>query len=157
MPSVLGGRKEPEPPVIIGVIDGQDGVIGARITGQLKDKLPDGWEVVALGTNATATRAMLDAGADQGATGEGAIVWNSLRCAALAGPLSVVMANSMMGEFTPRMAEATASSPAEKFLVPLTDCEIQIAGVKETSAPELIADLAERIIAWAKDPRESFL
>ncbi len=138
--------------MIIGVVDGQDGIIGARIAAQLKGKLPDGWEIIALGTNATATKAMLEAGADQGATGEGAIVWNSLRCAALAGPVSMVMANSMMGELTPRMAEATASSPAEKFLVPLTDCEVQVAGVKDVSAPQLIADLAERVINWAQQP-----
>jgi len=143
--------------VIIGVIDGQDGAIGAGITRQLKEKLPADWEVVALGTNAAATAAMVEAGADQGATGEGAIVWNSLRCAALAGSIGTVMANSMMGELTPRMAEAVASSPAEKFLLPLSDAEVQIAGVSESSAPELIEDLAERILIWVRDPRENIL
>ncbi len=143
--------------MIIGVIDGQDGVIGASITRQLKEKLPSEWEVVALGTNAAATAAMVEAGANQGATGEGAIVWNSLRCAALAGPMSIVMANSMMGELTPRMAEAIASSPAEKFLAPLTDGEVQVSGVGKATAKELIADLCERVAAWAKDPRESLL
>jgi hypothetical protein len=138
--------------LIIGVVDGQGGEMGAGIAGRLKGRLPEGWQLLALGTNAGATGAMLRAGADQGATGEGAIVWNALRCAALAGPLSAVLANSMMGELTPRMAEAIASSPAEKFLLPLTDAEVQVAGVGKASAPELIADLAERVVAWARDP-----
>jgi hypothetical protein len=138
--------------VIVGVIDGQGGSIGAQIVAKLNGKLPEGWEVLALGTNAAATAAMLKAGAEHGASGEGALVWNSLRCAALAGPVGIVLANAMLGELTPRMAEAVASSPARKFLVPLSACEVEVAGVSEAALPELIADLVERLSAWARNP-----
>jgi hypothetical protein len=134
------------------VVDGQGGSIGAEIVARLKGKLPEGWEVLALGTNAAATAAMLKAGAARGASGEGAVVWNSLRCAALAGPVGVVLANAMLGELTPRMAEAVASSPARKFLVPLDACEVEVAGVSKAALPELVADLVERLAAWARNP-----
>jgi hypothetical protein len=143
--------------VIIGVVDGQGGGIGSRIVKHLKEKLPDGWEVLALGTNASATSAMIAAGAESGATGEGALVWNSLRCAALCGPIGIVLANALMGEVTPRMAEAVASSPAEKFLVPVSACGVQVAGVREAKIPELVDEVVERVLAWARDPRESQL
>jgi len=138
--------------VIVGVIDGQGGGIGAQIVARLKGKLPEGWELLALGTNAAATAAMLKAGAERGGSGEGAVVWNSLRCAALAGPVGIVLANAMLGELTPRMAEAVASSPARKFLVPLSVCGVEVAGVGRATLPELIADLVERLAAWAQDP-----
>ena len=52
------------------VIDGQGGRIGSLLTGRLcKEQLPN-CELYAIGTNATATAAMLKAGADFGATGE---------------------------------------------------------------------------------------
>jgi hypothetical protein len=143
--------------VIIGVVDGQGGGIGSRIVKRLKERLPAGWEILALGTNASATAAMISAGADGGATGEGAVVWNSLRCAALCGPVGAVLANSMMGEVTPRMAEAVASSPAEKFLVPTAACGVNVAGVGGQKIPEMVDDLVERLLAWAKDPREELL
>ncbi|MHC4915507.1 MAG: DUF3842 family protein [Planctomycetota bacterium] len=143
--------------MIIGVVDGQGGGIGSRIVKRLKEKLPEGWEILALGTNASATAAMIAAGAESGATGEGALVWNSLRCAALCGPVGIVLANAMMGELTPRMAEAVASSPAEKFLVPVSACGVQMAGQTDAKIPELVDDLAERLLAWVKDPREGLL
>jgi hypothetical protein len=143
--------------VIIGVVDGQGGSMGARIVKQLGEKLPEGWEVLALGTNASATANMIEAGAHHGATGEGAVVWNSLRCTALCGPVGIVLANSMMGEMTPRMAEAVAASPAEKFLLPTTACGVNVAGVREAKIPELIDDLVARVLAWTKDPREELL
>lgn len=138
--------------MIVAVLDGQGGSIGAEIVKRLTGKLPDGWEILALGTNAAATAAMIKAGAEHGASGEGAVVWNSLRAAAIAGPLGAVLANSMLGEVTPRMAEAVASSPAEKFLLPLSACGVQVAGVKKAAVPELLDELVAGLLAWAADP-----
>lgn len=138
--------------MIVAVLDGQGGSIGAEIVKRLAGRLPGGWEILALGTNAAATAAMLAAGAERGASGEGAVVWNSLRAAAIAGPLGAVLANSMLGEVTPRMAEAVASSPAEKFLLPISACGVQVAGVKSAAMPELIDELAGKLLAWAENP-----
>ena len=53
----------------ITVIDGQGGKMGRAIVEQLKKQFPQ-QEILAVGTNSTATAAMLKAGADYGATGE---------------------------------------------------------------------------------------
>ena len=56
------------------VIDGQGGRIGCLVTARLcKEQLPN-CELYAIGTNATATAAMLKAGADFGATGENPVL-----------------------------------------------------------------------------------
>ncbi len=78
-------------------------------------------EILAFGTNSFATSRMLKAGADKGATGENAIVRTCLKVDVIIGPLAIIMmANSMFGEFTPKMAEAISSSEAQKILIPLT-------------------------------------
>ena len=59
----------------IAVVDGQGGGIGRAIVDKVKRAFPD-IEVIALGTNSTATGQMLKAGADEGATGENAIIHN---------------------------------------------------------------------------------
>ncbi|HHT71981.1 MAG TPA: DUF3842 family protein, partial [Firmicutes bacterium] len=59
--------------MLVVVIDGLGGGIGSQLVGQIKDNLPSGSEVLALGTNSAATQAMIKAGAQRGATGENAI------------------------------------------------------------------------------------
>jgi NAD(P)-dependent dehydrogenase (short-subunit alcohol dehydrogenase family) len=96
--------------VRICVIDGQGGGIGAAIIKRLKEVYQEQHEVIALGTNAVATAQMMKARANRGASGENAIVRTVARVDVIMGPLSIVLANSMMGELTPRMAEAVSSS-----------------------------------------------
>ena len=79
------------------VIDGQGGGFGRAIIEALRAKGYPG-EVLAVGTNALATSAMLKAGASAGATGENAAAVNAARAPVIAGPLGLVMANSMLGE-----------------------------------------------------------
>jgi len=57
------------------IIDGMGGGIGKSIIEQIKSKLAD-TVITAVGTNSIATSAMLKAGADYGATGENAIIFN---------------------------------------------------------------------------------
>ena len=61
--------------MIIAVVDGQGGGIGKALVAGIKAELPN-VRVIALGTNSTATGQMLRAGADDGATGENAIIHN---------------------------------------------------------------------------------
>ena len=86
--------------------------------------------ITALGTNALATSAMLKAGADEGATGENAIVYNADKVDAIVGVVGILAANSMLGELSPAMAAAIAGSSALKVLIPLNKCCIQVAGIK---------------------------
>jgi hypothetical protein len=125
------------------VIDGQGGGIGAALIKRLKEVYQEEVEVIALGTNAVATAQMMKARANRGASGENAIVRTISTADVILGPLSIVLANSMMGEVTPRMAAAIASAPAPKILLPLTQEKVEIVGL----APEPLPHLVEKIVS----------
>jgi hypothetical protein len=129
----------------IAVIDGQGGGIGSTIVKRLREVFAEEVEIIALGTNAMATGAMLKAGANKGASGENAIVQTVKRVDVIIGTIGAVLANSMMGELTPKMAEAIASSPATKCLLPLKIPEVQIIGAPKEPLPHLIDQLIKRI------------
>ena len=120
------------------VIDGQGGGIGSTIIKRLKEEFQEKIEIIALGTNSIATSAMLRAKANRGATGENAIVRTVPSVDIIIGSLGIVVANSMMGELTPKMAEAIASSPAKKCLLPLLQEKIEIIGVPTEPLPHLV-------------------
>jgi NAD(P)-dependent dehydrogenase (short-subunit alcohol dehydrogenase family) len=114
----------------IAVIDGQGGGIGRSIVEKLKVSVPDA-EVLALGTNATATDRMLKAGADEGATGENAIIHNVKSVDIITGVIAILNANALMGELSPKIAEAIGASPAFKVLLPINRCGIYVVSVRE--------------------------
>ncbi|HUX46474.1 MAG TPA: DUF3842 family protein, partial [Desulfosporosinus sp.] len=97
----------------IAVIDGQGGGIGKHIVEQLRKKMP-GLNILALGTNALATGAMLRAGATEGASGESAICYNVDRVDLIVGSVSIMMVYGLLGEITPAMATAISASKADK-------------------------------------------
>ena len=115
---------------IIAVVDGQGGGIGKAIVDRVKKTFPE-VEVLALGTNSVATGQMLRAGADEGATGENAIVHNMQHADVVMGVIGILNANAMMGELTPAMAEAIGSSHAYKILRPINRCHIHVVSVEE--------------------------
>ena len=129
----------------IAVIDGQGGGIGSVIIKRLREALGEEIEVIGLGTNAMATGAMLKAGANKGASGENAIVQTVRTVDMIVGAVGIVLANSMMGELTPRMAEAIASSPAVKYLLPLKTPDVEIIGAPKEPLPHLVDQLTKRI------------
>lgn len=112
--------------LLVAVVDGQGGGMGRALTEAVKKKFPDLW-VRALGTNALATAAMLKGGADEGATGENAVAFGAARAHVLLGPVGVLAANGLLGEVTPRMAEAIGASEAVKILLPSQRCSIRLA------------------------------
>jgi len=129
----------------IAVIDGQGGGIGSAIIKRLRENLAEEVEIIALGTNAMATGAMLKAGANKGASGENAIVQTVKNVDIIIGVTGIVLANSMMGELTPKMAEAIALSPATKCLLPLKIPEVEIIGAPKEPLPHLVDQLIKRI------------
>ncbi len=125
------------------VIDGHGGGIGSAVIKKLKELWGESVEIVALGTNAIATAQMLKAKANRGASGENAIVQTVGQVDIIIGTIAIVMANSMMGEITPRMADAIASSPAQKILIPLSQENVEIVGVPHVPLPHLVETLIE--------------
>lgn len=138
----------------IAVIDGQGGGIGKAIVERFRQKFED-IEIVALGTNSLATSLMLKAGADEGATGENAVIYNACRVDIILGPIGIICANSLLGELTPLMAKAVAESPAKKILIPVSRCNVTVAGIEAKPIPNYIDDAVEIAKAMIKD--EDFL
>ncbi|MCX7842165.1 MAG: DUF3842 family protein [Clostridia bacterium] len=129
----------------VAVIDGQGGGIGKALVEKLRHELSEDIDIIALGTNALAAALMMKAGANEGASGENAIVYNVGKMDIIVGTIGIIAANSMMGELTPQMARAIAESPAKKVLIPLNRCNIEVVGVKSEPLPHHI-DSAVKIV-----------
>ncbi len=125
------------------VIDGQGGGIGSVIIKKLKSVFGETVEILALGTNAIATAQMLKAKANRGATGENAIVQTVRQADIIVGALGIVLAHAMMGEVTPPMATAVASSPAPKILLPLSQENVAVVGASRDPLPHLVDALVD--------------
>lgn len=94
--------------------------------------------ITAVGTNSTATSAMLKAGADDAATGENAVVVGCREADVIVGPIGVVIADALLGEITPRMAVAVGQSRARRVLIPMNHCNNLIAGIPEQPVGRLV-------------------
>jgi Ni,Fe-hydrogenase maturation factor len=125
------------------VIDGQGGGIGSTVIKRIKERCEESVEVIALGTNAIATAQMLKARANKGASGTNAIVQTVKDADMIIGTVGIIMPHSMMGEVTPRMAEAVSCSPAKKVLLPLTQENIAIVGMVGAPLPQLVDELLD--------------
>ncbi|UCB48340.1 MAG: DUF3842 family protein [Deltaproteobacteria bacterium] len=131
--------------MIVMVMDGQGGGMGAAIIKGLRTAISQQLEIWALGTNSIATSRMMKAGANKGATGENAIVHTSPRVDVIIGPLAILMPNAMMGEVTPRMAGAVSSSEARKILIPLTQERVKLVGTTGEPLPHLVDQVVQDI------------
>ena len=129
------------------IIDGQSGRLGAQIIeGLRKAGLSQPHVLIAVGTNALATSAMINAGADQGATGENPVVVQC-RCAdVIVGPIGITMADAMLGEVTPRMAAAVGQSAAQRILLPSDRCATLVVGVPPMTRRQLVDAAVDRIL-----------
>ena len=130
------------------VIDGMGGGIGKAVVEKLlehfsskENKSTKKPMIIAAGTNAIATSAMIKAGADLGATGENAIIHNSKTANVIIGSMGIVIANSMLGEISPAIALAISSGEAEKILIPTSKCSIHIAGLHDLPTAQYIDEI----------------
>ena len=131
------------------VIDGQGGRLGCLLVERVRARLPQA-RIYALGTNSVATAAMLKAGADFGATGENPVVRGVMDADGVLGPVGIVVANAILGEVTPAMAEAVGSCRAKKFLIPMNSCGVVVAGTEELPLPAYVARAVEALAAELK-------
>ena len=121
------------------VIDGQGGRLGQMVVEGIKKEGLKA-EVLAIGTNSSATAAMLKAGADAAATGENPVVVACRSADIIVGPIGIVAADSLYGEITPAMALAVGQSRALKLLLPV----IRI--LNETASYSVISGI--QILIW---------
>lgn len=124
------------------VIDGQSGRMGQLFIERAKSaSLP--CQIMAVGTNAIATSAMLKAGADNGATGENPVLVACRTADIIVGPIGILAADSLMGEISPAMAVAVGQSPARKLLLPVNQCNNIVVGVPNLSLGKLMDEAVE--------------
>ena len=134
------------------VIDGQGGRLGKLLVEAVKDRIPQA-EVLAVGTNGIATATMQKAGADYVATGENPVVRGVMDADVVLGPLGIVVAHSILGEVTPRIAEAVGGCRGQKILIPMNSCGVSVAGTQEMGLAgyvKLAADQAEAFLRGAR-------
>lgn len=143
--------------ILISIIDGQGGGIGRQLIEKLSARLSGKPNIIirALGTNALATNAMIKAGANDDATGENAIVLNAGKSNVIAGVMPIVMPHSILGEVTPRMAEAVGASEAMKILIPVPRCNTRIAVPGSASLGQCIDRAVELIEEYVSHPASS--
>ena len=134
----------------IAVIDGQGGGIGKLITEKLRQSCGEKVDILVLGTNALATTNMLKAGANEGATGESAICYNVDKVDIIVGPLGIIIPYAFLGELTPRMAEAICRSTANKILVPINKCGVDLAISANEPLPHQVEQLVLKVKRYIK-------
>ncbi|HBH12335.1 MAG: Uncharacterized protein XD91_0934 [Clostridiales bacterium 38_11] len=132
--------------MMITVIDGMGGGLGVKIILDLKKRYDERIKILALGTNSTATAAMKKAGADLAATGENPVVVNCKKATLILGPIAIITPDGLMGEITPRMAEAITLSDAKKILLPSDRCNIDVVSTPRIlNMTDLIKELVDRV------------
>lgn len=126
------------------IIDGQGGQLGAQLVKEILSQLPNA-SLTAIGTNAIATATMLKAGAKNAATGENPTVVACRTADVIIGPIGIVIADSLLGEVTPKMAVAVGQADADRILIPMNKCRNHIAGVQGGSTSAFISDALEKL------------
>ena len=126
------------------IIDGQGGGLGRQLVSAVRERYPE-IEILAVGTNSAATNAMLRAGADQAATGENSVAVASERADVIMGPVGIVIADSMLGDITPRMALAVGRSRAKRILIPVNLCDNIVVGTYDVPMSKNVQNAVEAL------------
>lgn len=129
----------------IAFIDGLGGGLMAQVISQLPETVKNRADLVALGTNALATLAMVKAGAKNGASGKEAICYTINNVDLIVAPLGILVPHAMLGEVAPKIAKKVAGAKAKKILVPVSNINLKIVGLKNTSMNQLIKEAVKEI------------
>lgn len=126
------------------IIDGQGGRMGKSVIEGIRNAGVSA-EITAVGTNSMSTSTMLKAGADHGATGENSVVVCANNADVIIGPIGIVIADSLLGEVTEKMAVAVSKSRAKKLLIPINQCDNFVVGVEDLSINTLINSVVQQL------------
>ena len=126
------------------VIDGQGGQLGSQLIKAIQKQFQKA-TIVAVGTNAIATAAMLKAGAHQASTGENPVLVACRKADVIIGPIGIVIADALFGEVTPKMAVAVGQADAVRILLPVNRCDNLVAGVPDLNLTVLIEDVMVKL------------
>ena len=88
---------------------------------------------------------MIKAGAKNAATGENPVAVASRKADVIIGPIGIVIADSLLGEVTEKMALSISRADASRILIPMNKCENLIAGVPNLNTAALITDAIAKL------------
>jgi hypothetical protein len=143
------------------IIDGMGGGVGVQLITRFRElwlkenRDREEVDIVALGANAVAAERMVKAGANRGASGENAVCFSVSLGDFILGPLGIVVGNSMMGEISPAMAQATLNAPGKRILLPLQQEHFYIAGLEQTPLARMIDRAVDLLMEHIKRREES--
>ena len=123
----------------ITIIDGQGGQLGSQLVKEIITQFQN-INITAIGTNSVATASMIKAGAKNAATGENPVMVACRRSDVIIGPIGIVIADSLLGEITDKMAVAIGQANAVRILLPMNKCDNIIAGVPTLNTKALVED-----------------
>lgn len=126
------------------IIDGQGGQLGAQLIKTILNNF-ENVNITAVGTNAVATAAMLKAGAMQAATGENPVIVACRKADVIIGPIGIVIADSLIGEVTPKIAVAVGQADAIRILLPINKCDNLVAGILDLTMSALMEDVVVKL------------
>ncbi len=135
------------------IVDGQGGRIGRALAERFDAARREGrlFSLTLVGTNAVATANMMKGAPDaRAATGENAVRVAARRADIIVGAIGIIVADAMLGEITPGMAESISSADAVRVLVPMnrqTVCENIVVGVRNASLSELLDEAAAQALS----------
>lgn len=127
------------------VIDGRGGGLGSRLVSGLRETLTLDCQILALGTNFAAAKAMREAGAEQVASGVEAISKLVPTADVIVASLNMVLPGSMLGEVTPEVAKTILEAKAKKVLLPLNRVRVEIVGTEGRTMDTLIDECLSRV------------
>ncbi len=134
------------------IIDGQGGHLGAQLVKEIVSRFPSE-DLTAIGTNAVAAASMLKAGAKKAAAGENPAIVACRKADVIIGPIGIVIADSLLGEVTPKMATAIGQADAVRILIPMNKCENLVAGVANLNTSAQIEDAMDKLCDVIKDKK----
>lgn len=67
------------------------------------------------------------------------------RADVIAGPVGIVVADSLLGEITPEMAQAIGQSDAKRVLIPVNHCDNIVVGVGDIPMARLVQAAVKEI------------
>ena len=67
------------------------------------------------------------------------------RADVISGPIGIVIADSLLGEVTEKMALAVARAEAVRILIPMNKCENLVAGFQSVNTASLISDAIAKL------------
>jgi hypothetical protein len=127
------------------VIDGRGGGLGRRLVAGLQTKFGGRHNIVALGTNVVAAKAMKHAGADLVGVGSLAIAETVPTVDVIMASLNLLLPGALLGEVTPDIARAILDARAKKVLLPVNRAFLEVVGTEDQTLEALIARSLSRV------------